>query len=141
MADLHYNFIVWMVFAAAWHNGNASDYDALSESGDCRFDPCGGQNFLNSSENFFPPTFNKSACSQQKVLRSQLLCPSHLFLGSFPFRMNFSSLLTPSASYTPFSAPCIIAGDSGRAHTTESVERDYSWPSACRFVLQNLSKY
>ncbi|KAI8969368.1 hypothetical protein BD414DRAFT_503580 [Trametes punicea] len=26
---------------AAWRNGNASDY----ESGDCRFDPCGGHFF------------------------------------------------------------------------------------------------
>ena len=34
------------VTTAAWRNGIASDY----ESGDCRFDPCGGHLFL-----FFPP--------------------------------------------------------------------------------------
>ena len=28
-----------MIIMAAWRNGIASDY----ESGDCRFDPCGGQ--------------------------------------------------------------------------------------------------
>ena len=29
-----------MIIMAAWRNGIASDY----ESGDCRFDPCGGHN-------------------------------------------------------------------------------------------------
>jgi hypothetical protein len=31
---------------AAWRNGIASDYDLVVESGDCRFDPCGGHFYV-----------------------------------------------------------------------------------------------
>ena len=51
---------------AAWRNGIASDYDyGVDKSGDCRFDPCGGQSIFFA----FRVTYN---CNSINILQRWL---------------------------------------------------------------------
>ena len=77
---------------AAWRNGIASDY----ESGDCRFDPCGGQSFffsfLATSLSVEGLVSRKQSLGSRILLRDQLrsLCrqPEILYQD---VRLNFVS--------------------------------------------------
>ena len=60
---------------------------------------------------------------------------SFSFQGDLVFHNNHLFVPAPLRSQVLHSRhDAVIAGHPGRAHTTELVERDYSWPGACRFI-------